>query len=332
MFCSCDEVVNVVEASTGKLLRTLEADTEPIMSLAVSPDDSMLVASSRSRMTYVYDWKTGECVRSFKAHVGPVLTMDFDTTSTLLATGSADSTVKVWDIRKGYCTHNFKGSAGIVSTVLFHPKRLELFSCAADGHVRWWDLKTSASLGVLQGHNSAVRGLAFVGKNSLITGGRDQVVLFWDLAKQKVKDTSVVMEAVEALVLLPPGTDFPGKPDDDDDADDAYYVTAGDKNVLRVWGFPSKTCYHTEKAPGKLTALFEDAVTHQLVATTVDQTILFYDPSTFKRSRQIIGSYDEVLDLKYIGATQSHVAVATNTDNIQLLNPNTLDSAILEGR
>lgn len=290
----------------------------------------MLVASSRSRMTRIYDWQTGECIRSFKAHIGPVLTMDFDPTSTLLATGSADATVKVWDVRKGYCTHNFKGSSGIVSTVLFHPTKLELFTCAADGHVRWWDLKTSASLGVLQGHNSAVRGLAFVGKNTLISGGRDQVVLYWDLAKQKVKDTSVVMEAVEALVLLPPGTAFPGKPDGGDE-DEAYYVTAGDKNELRVWGFPSKTCYHTEKAPGKLTSLFRDVVTNQLVATTVDQTILFYDPLTFKRSRQIIGSYDEVLDLKYIGASQSHVAVATNTDNIQLLDPQTLDSAILEG-
>ena len=109
-------------------------------------------------------------------------------------------------------------------------------------------------------------------------------------------------------------------------------MTAGDKNELRVWGYPSKTCYHTQTAPGKLTTLFQDNVTNQLVATTVDQTILFYDPETFKRSRQIIGSYDEVLDLKYIGATQSHVAVATNTDNIQLLDPKTLDSAILEGR
>lgn len=35
MFCSCNEVVNVVQASTGKLLRTLEGDTEPIMSLAI---------------------------------------------------------------------------------------------------------------------------------------------------------------------------------------------------------------------------------------------------------------------------------------------------------
>jgi U3 small nucleolar RNA-associated protein 13 len=331
MFLSCEDKVNVVEASTGKLLRTLDGDTEPIMSLAISPDDTMLVASSRSRMTRVFDWQTGELIRAFKAHEGPVLTMDFDSTSTLLATGSADATVKVWDVHKGFCTHNFKGSSGIVTTVQFHPEKLELFSCAADGHIRWWDLKTSKSLGVLEGHNSVVRGLAFVGKSTLISGGRDQVVLVWDLKAKKTIKTSVLMESVESVVLLPTGAEFPGQPEEGETDDIAFYVTAGDKNELRIWGYPSGKCYHTERAPAKLNTLVLDDRSGQLIATTVDSTILFYDPFSMKRTRQVIGSYDEVLDLKYIGAAASHVAVATNTDNIQLLDPKTLDTAILEG-
>ena len=49
-----------------------------------------------------------------------------------------------------------------------------------------------------------------------------------------------------------------------------------------------------------------------MVATTFDHTILYYDLETLKRTRQIVGSYDEVIDVKFIGAAQSHVAIATN--------------------
>ena len=41
MFCGCENEVNVVEASTGRLLRTLEGDTEPVMSLVISWDDEV---------------------------------------------------------------------------------------------------------------------------------------------------------------------------------------------------------------------------------------------------------------------------------------------------
>ena len=47
MFCGCEDVVNVVDMGTGKLLRTLAGDSEPVMSIAVSPDDSMVRAARR---------------------------------------------------------------------------------------------------------------------------------------------------------------------------------------------------------------------------------------------------------------------------------------------
>lgn len=188
---------------------------------------------------------SAEATRSFKAHDGPVLAMAFDPSSTLLATAAADSGVKVWDALKGYCTHYFKGSSGVVSTVVFHPTRLELFSCATEGHVRWWDLASSKPLGVLKGHNSVVRGVQLVnstgtgsGGELMLTGGRDQVVLVWNLARKKIIKTIPVYEAVEAVVVLPKSIELEVLSDDSSD-DEFYFVTAGDAAALRVWGYPS---------------------------------------------------------------------------------------------
>ncbi len=41
MFCLCNDLVRVVDVSTGTILRTLEGDTELAMCLALSPDDSV---------------------------------------------------------------------------------------------------------------------------------------------------------------------------------------------------------------------------------------------------------------------------------------------------
>ena len=55
----------------------------------------------------------------------------------------------------------------------------------------------------------------------------------------------------------------------------------------------------------------------RIIATTQDQMILFFEQSSLQRTKQIMGSYDEVIDVKLIGETQSHVAIATNLEYVQ---------------
>ena len=71
-------------------------------------------------------------------------------------------------------------------------------------HIRWWDLTTSKPVAVLKGHNSVVRGLALLPDGAtLISGGRDQVVLVWDLKRKKNVKTIAVLESVESVTYVP---------------------------------------------------------------------------------------------------------------------------------
>ena len=164
---------------------------------------------------------------------------------------------------------------------------------------------------------------------TLISGGRDQVVLVWDLKKKKITKTIAVFESVESVTYVPRDAEF--EPRNHLKGDEDQIITAGDKGELRVWNLPSGECVHTEKAPAPITNCFLDSRTGRLVASTQDQMILFFDQTTLKRTKQIMGSYDEVIDVKLIGETQSHVAIATNMEYIQLLSIDTLDSALLPG-
>jgi U3 small nucleolar RNA-associated protein 13 len=203
-----------------------------------------------------------------RAHDAPVHVCKADPTSTYLASGSADGVVKVWDIRHGHITHVFKGHGGIVSALVFNypqdvssvtrKETMHLITASADTRIRIFDLSASSlSSGrkpnaVLEGHVSVPRGLdVSLDGRWLVSGGRDSVVLVWDLsskdqsqpsgAKGKGKDkaftptlvkTIPVLERVEALGLLRPDEDLTGSTSG---PSRIRFYTGGEKGVVKIW-------------------------------------------------------------------------------------------------
>jgi U3 small nucleolar RNA-associated protein 13 len=192
-----------------------------------------------------------------------------DSSSTYLASGSADGVVKVWNIRQGYVTHVFKGHGGVVSALTFNypqdmssvsqEQTMQLITASVDTRIRIFDLSSTSSargLGkpevVLEGHVSVPRGLD-VSRDGrwLISGGRDSVVLVWNLSskepppkssgKHKGKGqafapvlvkTIPVLERVEALGLLSPDEDLTGHTSS---SNEIRFYTGGEKGIVKVW-------------------------------------------------------------------------------------------------
>ena len=205
-----------------------------------------------------------------RAHEAPVHVCKADPTSTYLASGSADGVVKVWDIIRGFVTHVFKGHGGVVSALAFsYPqdsgsivqnKTMHLITASVDTRVRIFNLVEGASTSsgggkpeaVLEGHTSVPRGLDVSSDGRwLVSGGRDSVVMIWDLFASKniptattnkekknnrktpiLMKTIPVLERVEAVGLL--------RSDDDQfhsktEFDQIRFYTGGEKGVIKVW-------------------------------------------------------------------------------------------------
>lgn len=166
-----------------------------------------------------------------RAHEAPVHVCTTDPTSTLLASGSADGVVKVWDIAHGYVTHVFKGHGGVVSALSFnYPQNpgsvvqsgpIRLVTASVDTRIRIFNLTNGASTSsgggkpeaVLEGHVSVPRGLDISPDGKwLVSGGRDSVVLLWDLQpsgeqqkqskKSKGKGTVAPPQLVKTIPVL----------------------------------------------------------------------------------------------------------------------------------
>ncbi|KAJ1330692.1 hypothetical protein BSLG_009144 [Batrachochytrium salamandrivorans] len=260
-----------------------------------------------------------------QAHEAPVLAMEFDSTSTLVATGSADSTVKVWDVDRGYCTHNFKGHGGIVSVVKFHPdpKRLLLVSGSDDCKICLWDLTSRECQAALSSHVSIIRGLDFSPDGQfLFSGSRDKVINKWDLDALELTNTFPIFETVEGLAVVEHNGQH-------------VLCTGGDKGILRLWDMNTGELVLSQSAEThsryEISGMIWSPTTDTVVALTSDQNLLFYSASTLCRTRQIAGYNEEVLDICFIGETDTHLAVITNTEQIRVYNLEKRDCDIIFG-
>ncbi|OCB85639.1 WD40 repeat-like protein [Sanghuangporus baumii] len=369
--CVGDEAL-LTRLSDGTELRRFIADSETIHSLCLTPSSSHLIVFTASLSLHYYEdplslsaAKSLRPTRTIhKAHEAPVHVCKSDPTSSLLASGSADGVVKVWDIRRGYVTHIFKGHGGVVSALLFRYVRdtstvvntqpeLHLISASVDTCVRIFDLSPESSrsgnakpIAVLEGHVSVPRALDVTSDGKwLISGGRDSVVLLWNLlgnstANKKMERrqgrlapvlvrTVPILERVEAAGWV------------DDGIESLKFFTAGEKGVLRVWDAQSGTSlYALNEEP-------EEDVENQreilevcclrdkdlILSIHADQNILLHSLSGRTLLQQLIGFNDEITATSFLSATSpdSHVVVAANSSLIRVYSVSGNDSRLLPG-
>ncbi|GLB35811.1 putative utp13 specific WD40 associated domain [Lyophyllum shimeji] len=394
--CVSEDIL-LTDVASGVEICRFASDTQAINSLCISPSSTHLLVFTASLSLRIFEIPASSTPLKTvihptrvvaRAHDAPVHVCKTDPTSTYLASGSADGVVKVWDIRRGYVTHVFKGHGGVVSALAFdysqdmssvtQAQKMRLITASVDTRIRIFDLSaTSNSAGggkpeaVLDGHFSVPRGLdvSLDGK-WLVSGGRDSVVLVWDLSsttsaskpsggKAKGKNkafsptlvkTIPVLERVEALGLLRPDEDLTGTTSG---LDGLRFYTGGEKGVVKIWdGKDGSALFTLGKEQTKISDDQEEQrqivdviylpSKSTVVSIHADQNMMFHSLSTQSLTRQLIGYNDEIVDASFLSpiyATlsetsaqrDSHLALATNSSLIRVYDTNSFDARLLEG-
>ncbi|XP_023512801.1 transducin beta-like protein 3 [Cucurbita pepo subsp. pepo] len=343
--CACGDSIKIVDADTAAIRSTVEGgESEVFTALALSPNDKLLFSAGHSRQIRVWDLSTMKCVRSWKGHDGPVMGMTCHLSGGLLATAGADRKVLVWDVDGGFCTHYFTGHKGVVSSILFHPdpnKQL-LFSGSEDGSVRVWDLMSKKCIATL-GHESTVTSFAISEDGwTLLSAGRDKVVNVWNLRNYTCKKTVLTYEVLEAVLVIKSGSDFAScvgslsqKRKETSVSSEIYFITVGERGVVRLWSSESAVCLFEQKSSDVSTKMdeqnrgFTAAVLlpsdRGLLCVTADQQFIFYSPVktlegeiSLTTSKRLIGYNEEIVDMKFLGDDEQFLAVATNVEHIRV--------------
>jgi WD40 repeat protein len=171
--------------STDRLdnpLRCLGSGWYWSMTVAFSPDGSMLVAGYDDGALRIWDSKTGAVLRVIAAHKNSVLDVTFSPDGQALASGGYDNLVRTWDVATGTQLRELDGHRGDVYAVAYRPPEGALLvSGGENGEFHVWDVGEGVERAALSGHDWEVHALAFSPDGStLASGGYDGAIRLWD--------------------------------------------------------------------------------------------------------------------------------------------------------
>jgi WD40 repeat protein/beta-lactamase regulating signal transducer with metallopeptidase domain len=216
--------IQLREASTGKVLRTIEMTRGVAGFLAFSHDGKML-ASSGTLGVRLWDVATGKELPASTGHDAAISALVYSPDGTLLATSSSPSStmqgvfpgvpvdpIRLWDAATGREVRAFDVQAP-ADALAFSPDGKRL-AAAGGEHVGLWDVTTSKQLLSHQGQKEVLRtergrvpftSVAFSPDGAtLAAGGKDGTLIFWKAATGE-KIRSLDGEPITSLAYSPDG-------------------------------------------------------------------------------------------------------------------------------
>ncbi len=174
--------VALAQAPAPQPTLSLKGHTDPVYSVAVSPDGKLLATGSFDKTIKIWDAATGQELRTLAGklgHTNLVLGVSFSPDGSSLATVSTDNSLKIWDIANGKPTSLLAHAAGVTRVAASADGKL-FAAGAADGTIRIWTAVDGKLTQTLTGHTGAVVGLGFATNGlTLYSAGTDKTLRYW---------------------------------------------------------------------------------------------------------------------------------------------------------
>ncbi|KAH9622130.1 hypothetical protein KSS87_017966 [Heliosperma pusillum] len=240
---------------------TMRAHTDMVTAIATPIDNSdMIVSASRDKSIIQWhltkeDKTYGVARRRLTGHSHFVEDVVLSSDGQFALSGSWDGELRLWDLAAGTTARRFVGHSKDVLSVAFSIDNRQIVSASrdqADGHSDWvscvrfspnnsqptivssswdktvkiWNLTNCKLRSTLAGHNAYVNTVAVSPDGSLCaSGGKDGVILLWDLAEGKKLYSLDASTIIHSLCFSP----------------NRYWLCAATETGIKIWDLESKT-------------------------------------------------------------------------------------------
>lgn len=161
-------------------LDTLQVYTNPIYSLAFSPDGEQLFSSGADGAPCMWALRSGRVVKTFHSHPYGITRVALSPDGETLASGGEDCVVCVSQVQGTQPLYQWQGHTARVSRLQFSPTGELLASASNDRTVRLWDVHRGRASHILTGHRGRIMTCVFRPDGRLLaSAGMDTAIYLW---------------------------------------------------------------------------------------------------------------------------------------------------------
>ena len=245
--------VDVVEAKSQKVIRTLEGLPGKVNSLQLIKDGRWVVAGTGVAGLYgqatIWNMKSDKTFRTIEGHRDVLYSAKVSPDNRYLATASYDRKIILWDLKSGKELRRFEGHNGAIFDLVFSPDGSLLASASADATIKLWHVEKGIRLDTLSQPLKEQYVVRFSPDGQFVVGGGlDNRIRVWRVvSKDKPKINPLVHAriahegAITQLDFTPDGKSL---------------ISIADDRTLKLWETGEFTQLHNyEKQPDVATAL-----------------------------------------------------------------------------
>lgn len=217
------------EENYGVARRALTGHNHFVEDVVISSDGQFALSASWDKSLRLWDIATGKTTRRFVGHTNDVLSVCFSPDNRQIVSSSRDKTIKLWNTL-GECKYTITEDCHTewVSTVRFSPNASNpiFVSSGWDKLVKVWDVTKCKLKTNHPGHNGYVSTITISPDGSLCaSGGKDGVIMLWDLNEDKHLYSLEAGDLINALVFSP----------------NRYWLCAATSTGIKIWDLESKS-------------------------------------------------------------------------------------------
>ncbi|MDR1257635.1 MAG: caspase family protein [Spirochaetaceae bacterium] len=212
--------VEIWDAESGQLIRTLSGHGYPIGSAAYSPDGRCIVSASHDGTVKIWNAETGQLIRTIEDS-NWVASAAYSPDGRRIVSASWDDTVKVWDAESGQLIRTLSGHSDYVNSAAYSPDGRRIASASNDKTVKIWDAESGQLIRTIEDSNWVASAAYSPDGRRIASASYDKTVKIWDAESgQLIRTLSGHSDWVNFAAYSPDGRRI---------------VSASDDKTVNIW-------------------------------------------------------------------------------------------------
>lgn len=173
--------IKILDSVTGKLVNTLNGNTDAIYDINVSNDNTRIISGGFDQSIKIWDIQSGVLINTLNEHDGSIFTICYSPDDKQIISGNSNSHINVWDANTGILMTSLHGHTQGILCVCVSSDGKRIISSGRDRSIKIWDAEKGILVQTLTGHTDWVYCICYSPDNKRIASGSDdKTIKIWN--------------------------------------------------------------------------------------------------------------------------------------------------------